>query len=172
MGSDILGQMMNLPLQSLLQTATKCHTLLAAMDIPHVIIGGLAVCLHGYDRGSRDVDLLVRRGDWERIRSSLESSGYVWNTFRRAYNSPSNVRVDFRFSGEQSSEGDVPLSDPADERLRETINGLPVLALAELLVTKVRCGFSGQQRGGRWASRSKKHFDDVVGLIKSNDLLR
>ena len=167
-----MGRMTNLPLQFLLQTATECHTLLAAVDVPHVIIGGLAVCLHGYDRGSRDVDLLVRRGDWERICSALESSGYVWNAFRRAYYSPSNVRVDFRFSSEHVSKGNVPLPDPADERLCETINGLPVLALAELLVTKVLAGFSGQQRGGRWARRSKKHFDDVVGLIKCNDLLR
>lgn len=104
-----MDQMTNLPLQSLLQTATECHTLLAAVDVPHVIIGGLAVCLHGYDRGSRDVDLLVRRGDWERIRSALESSAYVWSAFRRAYYSPSKVRVDFRFSGEHSRKGDVHL---------------------------------------------------------------
>ncbi len=76
-----MGWMMNLPLQSLLQTATECHTLLAAVDVPYVTIEGLTVCLYGCDRGSRNVDLLVRHGDWERIRSALESLGYVWNAF-------------------------------------------------------------------------------------------
>jgi hypothetical protein len=171
MSSDIMNRMTNLPLQSLLQTAAECHTLLAAVDIPHVVIGGLAVCLHRYNRGSRDVDLLVRCSDRKLFRRQLESAGYVWNDFRRAYYSPANVRVDFRFGGEYSTKDDVVLPDPADERLHEDISGLPVLPLAELLETKIRCGFSGQRRGGRWARRSKKHFDDVVGMITSNRLL-
>jgi hypothetical protein len=169
--SDMMDHMPKRPLESLLQTATECHALIAAIDVPHVIIGGLAVCLHGYDRGSRDVDLLVRYADWEQVRQALESAQYKWNDFRRAYYSPASVRVDFRFGGENSSNGDVGLPDPRDDRLRQTINGLPVLALEELLQTKIRCGFDGQRRGGRWARRSMKHFDDVVGLIKSNDLL-
>ena len=41
----------------------------------------------------------------------------------------------------------------------------------ELIKHKLECGILSQRRGPKWAKRSKKHFDDVVGLIVGNDLL-
>lgn len=38
--------------ESLWATATRCHQALAARAIPHAIIGGVAVCLHGYQRNT------------------------------------------------------------------------------------------------------------------------
>ena len=49
--------------ESLWQTAMQCHQLLAAAKIPHAIMGGVAVCLHGYQRNTVDVDLLIRQED-------------------------------------------------------------------------------------------------------------
>ena len=163
--------MANPSIQSLLQTANECHDFLGAADIPHVVIGGLAVCLHGHTRNSRDVDLLVRRDDWDRIRQAFESAQYVWHNHRKAYYSPKKVRVDFRFGGDSAGTIEMNFPNPGADQVREIIDGLPVIALANLLETKLASALCGQGKGGRWARRSKKHFEDIVGLIKSNDLL-
>ena len=36
--------------ESLWEAATQCHQILAAAKIPHAVMGGVAVCLHGYQR--------------------------------------------------------------------------------------------------------------------------
>ena len=44
---------------TLLQRAGEISRLLRELEIPHVLIGGLAVGLHGHPRATRDVDFLV-----------------------------------------------------------------------------------------------------------------
>ena len=44
---------------AILKRAGEISRLLKELDIPHVLIGGLAVGIHGYPRGTRDVDFLV-----------------------------------------------------------------------------------------------------------------
>ena len=56
--------------EDLWQTATECHHLLAEAKIPHAIVGGVAVCLHGYQRNTVDVDLLIRKEDSEAVREA------------------------------------------------------------------------------------------------------
>ncbi len=170
----IMDRMVNSPLQTLLQTAKECHDLLDAEDIPHVVIGGLAVCLHGYERSSRDVDLLVRRQDWDRIRTALTSKRFTKKT-RTEFLSPEGVKVGFRCEGGDPEKHEAYLPDPANAEfltMFDDLPGMPVYGdLVELIRHKLECAVMGQRRGGRWAKRSKKHFKDVVGLIVSNDLL-
>ena len=167
-----MGCMGNPSLQTLLQTAKECHDFLDAADIPHVVIGGLAVCLHGCKRNSRDddfrdVDLLVCRDDWRRIQQAFDSAQYVWDNFRKAYISPTGVRVDRRFWDEEATIGEAPMPHPAQFCDRD---GLPVLKLLHLIENKLACAVMAQRKGGRRARRSKKHFRDVVGLITVHDL--
>ena len=42
--------------ENLWQAATYCHQVLADAEIPHSVCGGVAVCLHGYQRNTTDVD--------------------------------------------------------------------------------------------------------------------
>ncbi len=65
--------------QTLWSTAVECHAVLHAADIPHAIVGGVAVCLHGYRRNTVDLDVLICRGDQTRVRAALETSGYTWS---------------------------------------------------------------------------------------------
>ena len=46
----------------------------SARGVPRVLIAGVAVCLHGFTRASRDVDLFVRHNDRDRIREVFESA--------------------------------------------------------------------------------------------------
>ena len=44
--------------RSLWDTAAACHRILDDAGIPHAIVGGVAVCLHGYQRNTVDIDML------------------------------------------------------------------------------------------------------------------
>jgi hypothetical protein len=75
--------------QSLWQVATQCHQLLAAAEIPHALVGGVAVCLHGYQRNTVDLDLLIRKDDSQAVREILERESFAvfWSAalFRRFF---------------------------------------------------------------------------------------
>src|SRR5438552_2898933 len=42
-------------------TLRRAHDALDAADVPHAVVGGLAVFLHGYRRMTTDVDILDKR---------------------------------------------------------------------------------------------------------------
>jgi hypothetical protein len=71
--------------ETLWETVTRCHELLEAGKIPHAIVGGVAVCLHGYQRNTVDVDLLVRSSETAQIRALLERAGFVWSAEQAEY---------------------------------------------------------------------------------------
>ena len=61
------------------RAAAACHEALAEAGAPHAVIGGVAVCLHGYRRNTVDVDLLVRPEDTPLIRDALTAAGFASN---------------------------------------------------------------------------------------------
>ena len=150
-----------LPIAEVLKVATHCHGLLE--QIPHVVIGGLAVHLHGCNDETRDVDLLVSRNDFEAIRQALIPEGYVWNDFRRAY-SKNKVRVDFRFSGDDAGNHNLHFPDPLDSTTGEFISGFTVLGLPWLVATKLSGAGTGKTQSKREQSLHK-HHTDVIRII-------
>jgi hypothetical protein len=150
--------------ESLWQAAMSCHEILAAARIPHAIVGGVAVCLHGYQRNTVDLDLLIRQQDAQSARSALESSGLVWDDDRKELRTLEGLAVQFLLAEERAGVGsEVRLPDPADQRTVTELEGLPALSLARLIETKIACG-----RGS--IRRTHKDFADVVELIAANQL--
>ena len=144
---------------ALWQTATQCHQLLAAAKIPHAIMGGVAVCLHGYQRNTVDVDLLIRREDSAAVREALENDQFEWNGKQKEFRSQSGVGVQILLAGDKAgTDSEVKLPDPADEKTTTDIEGLPVLKLAKLIESKLACGIGNLRR-------THKDFADVVELI-------
>src|ERR1700722_17532923 len=137
--------------ETLWQVAAQCHQALAAVHIPHAIMGGVAVCLHGYQRNTVDIDVLIRRDDSNGVRD-------------KEFRSPAGVAIQFLLAGDRAGAGsDVKLPDPGDERAITEIEDLPVLTLAKLIESKIACG-QGNLR------RTHKDFADVVELIVHNRL--
>jgi hypothetical protein len=135
--------------ESLWQTATECHQLLAAAKIPHAIMGGVAVCLHGYQRNTVDVDMLIRSEDADAVRATLEGERFA---------------IRFLCAGELAGkDSEVKLPDPDDEQATTGIEDLPVLTLAKLIESKIACGLGNPRR-------TYKDFADVVELIVHNRL--
>jgi hypothetical protein len=150
--------------QSLWQAAEQCHQLLSAAGIPHALLGGVAVCLHGYQRNTVDVDLLIRGEDAKTVREILEDESYSWHAEQAEFTSASGVVIQFLLAGARAGAGsEVLLPDPGDPRTIAEIEGLPVLRLAKLIESKIACG-EGNPR------RTHKDFADVVELILSNGL--
>ena len=150
--------------ESLWQAAARCHEVLAAAGIPHAVLGGVAVCLHGYQRNTVDVDLLVRRVDSDAVRVSLEREGFAWIAKDKEFSSPSGIAIQFLLAGDQAGpDSEVRLPDPSDDRAVTEIEGLPVLRLSRLIETKIACGMGSLRR-------MHKDFADVIELILQNRL--
>ena len=150
--------------QSLWATATRVHEALAARSIPHALLGGVAVCLHGYQRNTVDIDLLVRGEDSEAIRACMQSSGLTGDAVPKEFKSETDPLVQCLVAGERAGPGsEVRLPDPGDSAAVTEVEGLPVLSLARLIEAKIACG-EGNVR------RTYKDLADVVELIAANQL--
>jgi hypothetical protein len=145
--------------QSLWQSAEQVHQALASQAIPHAVVGGMAVCLHGYRRHTVDIDFLVRREDQIRIRSILESAGLQFAAATAEFRTDTGIAVRFVIAGERAGTGQPAVfPSPADATTIATIEGLPVLNLAALIQSKLACGLGNLRR-------THKDFADVVELI-------
>src|ERR1700683_1638721 len=88
--------------ESLWEVTTPCHQILAAAKIPHAIMGGVAVCLHGYQRNTVDVDMLIRRDDSDAVKAALEGEWFTWNAKEKEFRSASGVAVQFLLAGDRA----------------------------------------------------------------------
>jgi hypothetical protein len=152
--------------ETLWETAKACHELLADVHVPYAIAGGVAVCLHGYQRNTIDLDLLVQAGRSEAVRNTFEAAGMKWNDDDREFRTQGGVAIHFLVSGERAGKGsEVRLPDPADPDVVTELEGLFVLSLAALIESKIASGQSNLRR-------THKDFADVVELIAKHDLGR
>lgn len=150
--------------ESLWDVAAHCHEVLSQANFAHSIRGGVAVCLHGYQRNTTDVDLIIRPADGNEVRDLLETVGYRWDIERKELVSLHGVAIQFLFSGDKAGKGsEVAISDPAGELNVEVIEGLSVVRLSRLIEMKIACGMANLRR-------THKDFADVVELIAVRNL--
>ena len=145
--------------QSLWDVTELVHKILDRQGIHHAIVGGVAVCLHGYRRNTVDLDLLVRPEDQSRIRAALKTEGFKWSSKEKQFQSSSEVAVQCVIAGEsEGADQEAKFPSPADAKCVTTIEGLPVLSLPQLIQSKIACGLGDMRR-------THKDFADVVELI-------
>ncbi len=150
--------------ETLWQTATRCHEVLASAKVPHAIAGGVAVCLHGYQRNTVDLDLIIRPADSETVRQILTQSLFLWDQVQREFRSESGIPVHFLLAGDRAGAGsEVTLPSPDEPDAITEIEKLPVLSLAKLIESKIACGEG-------YVRRTHKDFADVVELIAVHNL--
>ncbi len=150
--------------ESLWDAAMRCHRVLADANLSHAIMGGVAVCLHGYQRNTVDVDMVIRPADSNAVRSALEDEGFTWNAGEKEFRTEDGIAIQFLLSGDRAGTGtEVFLPDPGDAKVTTHIEELPVLTLAKLIESKIACGMGSLRR-------THKDFADVVELIVCNRL--
>ena len=145
--------------ETLWELTRRVHRLLSRENIDHAVVGGVAVCLHGYRRNTVDLDLLIRADDSTALRAILQKEGLRWMAKGKEFRSPSGVAVQCVVAGESEGPGqEAKFPDPGDTHSVTTLEDLPVLSLPQLIQAKLACGLGDMRR-------THKDFADVVELI-------
>ncbi len=145
--------------ESLWEVASHCHELFRKSEVSHSICGGVAVCLHGYQRNTTDIDVIIQKDDSAKVKQLLLSEGYRWDETNQEFRSPSEIAVQFLIAGERAGKGsEVKIPEPSGELNVEEREGLSVVRLSRLIEMKLACGMHNLRR-------TYKDFADVVELI-------
>lgn len=127
--------------------------------IPWAIVGGVATRAYMPERGTQDLDILVRRRDGDEVRARLEAAGYRYVSALAIpgflAQSPEGVDVDVIL-------GDWTWLDEALAHPRQDPASYPVLALPYLVLMKM-------------ASSRTRDFGDLgtmLGLAAEEELAR
>lgn len=148
----------------IVETARTAAAVLADHDIPHLIVGGLAVQEHGYPRLTIDVDIVVPDvlEAVEYLTASLTGPFYrVPKVQDRVEDRRNGVKIDLLPAGMVLQQGcKVPFPQPG-----KVTEQLQIVAMEDLISLKL----------DSWAgnpTRRLKDKADVVELIKHRNLPR
>jgi len=61
----------------------RCHQIFEQSGIPHSVRGGVAVCLHGYQRNLTDVDMIINARDSALVKQLLLAEAFQWDDERK-----------------------------------------------------------------------------------------
>jgi hypothetical protein len=149
---------------TLWDAAQQCHRALQDAAIPHALVGGVAVCLYGYQRNTVDVDILICREHTDAIKTALLQAGFTRSATEREFRSAAGIPVQCLLAWERAGkDSEIKLPDPSAAGVVTEREGLPVLHLAALIEAKLACGLGDLRR-------THKDFADVVELIAIHEL--
>jgi hypothetical protein len=144
------------------RTAESIARRLDAANIPYAIAGALALGVHGFERVTTDVDVLLTRNGLTELKNAYLGRGYVerFPGSKGLRDTESNVPIDILIAGDFPGDGlpkPVAFPDPAGavvegERYR-------VLALPTLVELKLASGMTAPHR--------LKDLADVLELIRA-----
>ena len=138
------------------------------MNIPFAIAGAMAANAHGHRRTTADVDILIRLEDLQRFKEKHIGLGWT-NKFEGSKNfrdAVHDVNVDVLIVGQFPGDGlPKPVAFPEPEKVAEfDQQGIPYVSLNTLLELKLASGMTAEHR--------PRDFDDVIQLIRVNELPR
>jgi len=120
--------------------------------------------VHGYQRNTTDVDVIINREDSAKVKELLLAESFLWDDELKEFRSPAGVPVQFLIAGEQAGNGsEVKIPVPEGEQNVEMRDGLSVVRLSRLIEMKLACGLGSMRR-------THKDFADVVELIALRNL--
>lgn len=142
------------------QTMKRLVNRLKRVKIDYVIMGGMAVNAHRYERMTKDVDVLLTRKDFERFKSLFVPKSYqpVPKMGRRFIDRKTQRGVDFLITGLFPGNGKRgPIAFPDPKVVGQEIQSIQYLDLVNLIQLKL-------------AARRHRDFADVVELVRYNHL--
>ena len=145
--------------ENLWETAERCHRGLSDASIPYAICGGVAVCLHGYQRNTVDLDLIIRSEDSQAVQRSLTALGWKWDDKAAEFQKDSGVAIQCLVAGQRAGkDSEVTIPEPYGDKNVEIRESLAVVRLSRLIEMKLASGMGNLRR-------THKDFADVVELI-------
>ena len=155
--------------ERLLDTARRVARELDAIGADYRVIGGMAVHHHGWERSTKDLDLLVDEADYSRIREKLLESGFLPTAPRRKTlrDAVTGIEVDFLIAGvDRPGSSRAPVAFPSPGSLPAETGELPgkYVDLLHLIELKLFSAKYGRAR--------ERDSIDVVELLRRNPLPR
>jgi hypothetical protein len=147
------------------QAAIDLAEALEATGIPYVIAGGLAVTMHGHERTTADVDVLLTADGLRRFKDRWLGRGWVerFPGSKGMRDIRNNVKIDVLITGQYPGDGKPkPVKFPDPETVAIEIDELQTLELSSLIELKLASGMTSPDR--------PRDFDDVIQLIRRNEL--
>lgn len=144
------------------KTMRRLTARLRELDIPHAVVGGMAMFAHGFRRFTEDVDLVVTRESMNRIKHELEGLGYTCppGTSTKLRDVQTGVRIEFLITGGFPGDGKPkPVAFPDPSSVAVDIEGVLYVGLPTLLDLKLASGMSATHR--------MKDLADAQELIKT-----
>ncbi len=143
------------------RTMRKMAAKLDELAIPYAIVGGMALVLHGQERTTVDVDILVTPEGLHAAREALKGLGYAAPFAGSKYlrDTETGVRIEFLVSGNYPGDGKPkPVTFPDPSLCSTEIDGIRVVNLPKFIELKLASGLTG-------GAARLKDFADVVALI-------
>ena len=134
---------------------------LKSIGVSYAIVGGMAMFRHGLRRFTEDIDILVRREDFQRIHDQLDGLGYVppFPNSRQLRDTRLGVRIEFLIEGDFPGDGKTkPISFPDPRSVSFETDGISYIKLENLIELKLASGMTNPGR--------LKDLADVQELIK------
>jgi Nucleotidyltransferase of unknown function (DUF6036) len=135
---------------ALLDIAREVSQLMRAAGIPGVVIGGVAVVLHGHVRTTRDIDIFLAP-PLEPLAELLTAHGYTFDRERKEF-VKQGVPVQLVLPEQVGALSAAPVD----------IEGVTTVTLADLINMKLRSGSTNPLRA--------QDLADVIGLIRQHQL--
>lgn len=129
-----------------LQAITKK---LDEMGIKYALVGGMALFAHGYERVTKDVDILVTREDLQRLHDQLEGHGYLppFQGSKHLIDTDTKVRIEFLTTGEYPGDGKPKdVAFPMPDEVSVPIDGFSVASIESLINMKLASGMTASHR--------------------------
>src|SRR5260370_10376925 len=131
------------------------------LGVHHVVVGGMAMFLHGYRRFTEDVVLLVTREGLAAIDERFEGLGYVapFAGSKQLRDAENGVRIEFLVAGEYPGDGKPkPIAFPDPAAVSIYIDGVCSLELPPPIELKLASAMTNPGR--------LKDLADVQELIR------
>lgn len=132
------------------ETLERVVARLRDAEIPHAVVGGLAVGLHGFARVTGDVDILTTPAGLNAVHQQLVGRGFLprfQGARKKLKDTTTGIPVDFITSGEYPGDGKpkaVQFPDPLENSVN--IDGKRVLRLEKIIELKLASGLTSPER--------------------------
>jgi hypothetical protein len=131
------------------KTMKKVAHRLEELGIPYAVAGAMAMFLHGYERFTVDVDILVTREGLKKLHEELEGRGFLppFEGSKNLRDTDSGVKIDFMVAGDYPGDGKPkPVAFP-DPNMASTVkDGIRLLTLPRLVELKLASGMTNPGR--------------------------
>jgi hypothetical protein len=132
------------------ETLTRLAARLAAAEIDYVVVGGMAMAVHGFVRPTEDIDIRLTAEGLEEFRRSLIGRGFVAafpGATRKFKDAQTGVEIEVLTTGGFPGDGKPkPVSFPNPAVVAVDYNGIKVIELSKLIELKLASGTSARGR--------------------------